>query len=144
MIPLTAIVTVLQADPEIADLVETRVYDHDIRRSKHPEVFDAYGYLMPTLSVDDRGGTRPAFAPSGAYQDSLQVWAFANGTQVGRATVRTLMDRTISILHGWQDPETKSRLSFADRLGDQASSIEDGAMDYVRFQVVGIHLGIVD
>jgi hypothetical protein len=142
MITLSEIVDILKADPVIAGEVETRVYDEDVRRGEYPEIFDEFGYILPTLSVDDQGGSgRAPFAPSGTFQDLLFVWVFARDNASGKATIRLLAARVREILHGWQDPQTMAMLTYAGRLGDSAAAISEGGMDQIRFNVAGAFAG---
>jgi hypothetical protein len=139
VIPLAAIVDALKADSMLTADSEDRVYDHDVRRGKHPEIFDDFGFILPTISVDDRGGGgRAPFAPSGSFEDLVYIWGFGASAEV----VKRMMARVLAILHGWQDSETRSMLVYGGRLGNTDGAIADSEMDYVRFRVAGVFGGV--
>ena len=140
------VVTLLKADSAITAICGPRVYPEDVRIAgpdAYPEAKTRAGYWLPTLAVDDGGGVAAPFGPSGAYQDRLTIWAFAEGTTAGRAAIATGLARVAVLLHRWQDIDSRALLVFGDRLGYQPDPPPDtGGMDRITFSVSGITVGI--
>lgn len=140
------VVTLLKADSVLAATFAARFYPEDIRMAGPDAYRDAWtdtGYWLPTLAVDDGGGVAAPLGPSGAYQDRLTVWAFAEGSAEGRAAIATGLARVAVLLHRWQDPQTRALLAFGDRLGYQPDPPPDtGGMDRISFAVNGIAVGV--
>lgn len=141
----TRVVAVLEADATTVALTADRVFDRDIRQAgpgSVTNVWDVNGFLLgPTISVDDQGGTRPPFAPPGAYDDRLAVWLMADGTPEGRAALDALAGRVTVLLSNWQDPVTRAYLTYQRRVGQQHDPPPDtGVIDGVIFRVGGIFL----
>ncbi len=144
MMPLSAIVTKLLADSAITQYTGPRIYDHDVRRRKHPEIMDTDDKLiLPTISVDDRGGFGRGFlAPSGTFQDTVYVWVFTRNDptdyQRGIPANQAIVERLCETLHRWQDPVSRSMLTYQGRLGNQDGVLTESGMDYVQFQANGV------
>jgi len=141
----TRVADALKADSTIVALTSVRVFDRDIRQAGPgavTNVWDVTGFLLgPTISVDDQGGTRPPFAPPGAYDDRLAVWLMADGTPEGRAALDALTGRVIVLLRTWQDPVTRAYLTFANRLGQRDDPPPDtGVIDQIVFRVGGMFI----
>ncbi len=140
------VVTILKADSVIAATFAGRAYPEDVRIAgpgAYPEAKTRAGYWLPTLAVDDGGGVAAPFGPSGAYQDRLTIWAFAEGTTAGRAAIATGLARVAVLLHRWQDTDSRALLVFGDRLGYQPDPPPDtGGMDRITFAVNGVAIGV--
>lgn len=140
MSAVDAIVAALKADTTITNLVGTRVADDEIRRSgweSDPTYFDSDGVIMPTLTVDDSGSTRPAFGHRAERAGLVYVWGFAPRTTAGRTTLDDLMERVELLMFGWHLPETGAEVVPAGRLGrtnDDAGAI----FDRVSLQINGV------
>jgi len=140
------IATLLRQDGTIQFHCGQRVYGFDIRQTGAVEansVYDAEGFLQPTICIDDRGGLRRRDAPSGSYNDTLDVWVLAERFPAGSATLDALVGRIVTILHRWQDGPTKALLTYSGRLGQQYDPPPDsGMLDRVSFAKSGIFVGI--
>jgi len=138
------VVTLLKADSAIAAICGPRVYPEDVRIAgpgAYPEAKTRAGYWLPTLAVDDGGGVAAPFGPSGSYQDRLTVWAF--GEHNRRPDIGVLVFQVFTLLHRWQDTDSRALLVFGDRLGYQPDPPPDtGGMDRITFSVSGITVGI--
>lgn len=143
----TRVADVFKADAAMVAIAGDRVFDRDIRQAgtrAMTNVYDMNGFLLgPTVSVDDQGGPSNPFGPSGAYDDRLAVWLFADGTPEGRAALDSVTQRVVVLLHRWQDPASKAFLTYANRLGQRDDPPPDsGVIDQVTFRIGGIFPGI--
>lgn len=138
------VVTLLKADATVAGLASTRIYPEDIRAAgpdAHPEAWTATGYWQVTVCVDDAGGVAAPLGPSGSYANRLVVWIFGESSH--RASMETLANRIVALLHRWQDTTTKALLTYGSSTGYQPDpSPQTGALNSITFGVSGIFLGI--
>lgn len=143
MVPVDKIVQRLLTQSGITSLVAGLVADHDVRRSKDPNFFDAEANIKLCLAVDDAGELQSFNAPRMASQDVFYVWAFAPDTAAGRTSLRLLPPAVIDALDDWQVFETKQLVTYThDRLGNQAGALTDSCMDRLTFRCSGIHPGM--
>lgn len=142
-VPVDAITATLQADPVLTGLATGGVFDHDLRRSNESLPVDAMGDVRSVVLVDDAGGGRDPFGPSGMFSDRVMVWFFAPLSRPGRVTIEAMTARTLAILHRWRDPATGTTLFHGDRLGVQATDAPDSSyMDRLTFKVTGVAEGV--
>jgi hypothetical protein len=144
MIDLMSVVTYLKADSMITGYTGDRIYDHDVRRRKHPEIMSTADFkILPTISVDDGPSAGRGFGgPGGSSQDILYVWVFTRNYpedhDIGLPVNRAITERVMELLHDWQDPATRSMLIYRGRLGNQDGVLTDSGMDRVQFEVQSI------
>lgn len=135
---------ILKADGTIQFHCSDRVIPYDIRTAgpqARTNVEDAYGFLLPTICVDDQGGARSAFAPSGTTEDQIAVWLLAErgGDGSGSDILQTVADRVIALLHRYQDPPTRAYLTYVSRMGQQYDPAPaTGMLDLITFRAASV------
>jgi hypothetical protein len=136
----------LLQDATITSYTSTRVYSYDIRLDgpdAHPETKGPYGFQLPTIIVDDRGGLTSPLAPSGTFEDNLAAVIVTAGSATERVKMEALTLRVIQKLHRWREQNTKASLFFANRTGLVADPPPaTGAIDTVTFTVAGSFIGV--
>lgn len=136
----------LVQDTQVASYTANRVYGWDIRLDgpdAHPEVTGPHGFLQPHIVVDDAGGGAATFGPSGAFDDLIHVWIFAEASTTGRTAIEALTARVLVRLHRWQEANTKALLMFATRTGYVADPPPGtGAQERLTFSVSGMIQGV--
>lgn len=139
-VPIDSIVATLRADPVLVGLATGGIWDHDPRRSNATLVTDDSGDVLPYLAVDDAGGGADPFSRlSSVFSDRVMVWMFAPRYRPGRLAITAMTDRTLALLHQWQDPETGTQLFAGNRLGLEETDAPDSSyMDRLTFKVAGV------
>lgn len=126
----------LAADLVIADIVDQRIYVHDIRTSGGeaiPDVQDQYGDVRTFLMVLD-GGELKLIDPF-VTSDVYQVTCIGPRTTAGRQAVRDVITRSRALLDGWQDPLSGAMFSFGGRLGHLVdNAFDQSVMDRLTIQ----------
>lgn len=122
-----------------------RVYPFDIRTAgpqARKDVVTDEGYQLPTICVDDQGAIRNPLAPVGTAEGTVAVWILAERSYAsadGAEVIDALVDRTIAVLHRWQDATTKTYLTFAGRLGQQYDPAPgSGMLDRLDFKAASV------
>lgn len=138
----------LAQDTTITSYTSTRIYEREIRGAG-PEAADIYGpngYVLPTIILNDVGGTGAPLGPQGAYNDRLEVTVIAQNSSdatKGRPALNALTTRLVQKLHRYQDPTLKAYLTIADRTGFVPDpSPETGAQERLTFAVAGTYAGV--
>jgi len=145
VVPIDSIVATLRADAVLVGLAVGGIHDHDLRRSNESLPVDLHGDVLPVVMVDDAGGGRDPFGPSGMFSDRVMFWVFAPLSRPGRLAVEAITARLLVLLHWWRDPATGTTLFHGDRLGVQATDAPDSSyMDRLTLKVQGVAQGVAN
>lgn len=121
-------------------IVGDRVLDMDYRAAGWDTapvaVMNADDIMMPTLVVDDQGGSHPFMGPKDAEDSLVYVWSFSSRSTAGHQHCSDLFRLTKAILTSDITPVTKVSIRYVERTGVVIA--DDGVYDRVIYKVSGI------